>query len=216
MPLDDLKPYFCSSGRTDLGKIDFKVSTSEITCLAHIDLLQAPKISNKSDPPRIVSFNGSMTIKILESKSWVFWMNMERKCIKSFKLVVHGDFMFIVTARSSGVRPRLSKGRYGHVSTHLDNPTCPSSAHGNGKGGISNKLLRILTRSDTTCNGPILWRPTGVIERALWTFPPTSIYFYLKSCAQENGKGGMSNKLLSEVTLDQPARMTLYTTLCGN
>ncbi|WZZ20446.1 hypothetical protein YC2023_121833 [Brassica napus] len=58
--------------------------------------------------------------------------------------------MFIVTARSSGVRPRLSKGRYGH-----------SSAHGNGKGGISNKLL-------------------------------------------------------SEVTLDQPARMTLYTTLCGN
>ncbi|KAF3501819.1 hypothetical protein F2Q69_00044104 [Brassica cretica] len=28
-------------------------------------------------------------------------------------------------ARSPGVRPGLSKGRYGHVSTHLDNPTCP-------------------------------------------------------------------------------------------
>ncbi|KAL0754342.1 hypothetical protein Bca101_092010 [Brassica carinata] len=27
----------------------------------------------------------------------------------------------------------------------------------------------ILTRSDTNCNGPILRRPTGVIERALWT-----------------------------------------------
>ncbi|WZZ27796.1 hypothetical protein YC2023_011197 [Brassica napus] len=36
------------------------------------------------------------------------------------------------------------------------------------------------------------------------------------SCAQENGNGGVSNKLLSEVALDQPARMTLYTTLCGN
>ncbi|CAG7884110.1 unnamed protein product, partial [Brassica rapa] len=56
----------------------------------------------------------------------------------------------IVAARSPGVRPGLSKGRYGHVSTHLDNPT--------------------------------------------W----------------------VSNKLLSEVVLDQPARMTLYTTLCGN
>ncbi|WZZ08135.1 hypothetical protein YC2023_094056 [Brassica napus] len=66
-----------------------------------------------------------------------------------------------VTVRSPGVRPGLSKGRYGHVSTHLNNPTCPS-------------------------------------------------------CTQGNGNGGMSNKLLSEVTLDQPARMTLYTTLCGN
>ncbi|CAN6860418.1 unnamed protein product [Brassica oleracea] len=55
-----------------------------------------------------------------------------------------------VTARSNGVRPGLSKGRYGY------------------------------------------------------------------SCAQGIGKGGMSNKLLNEVTLDQPARMTLYTTLCGN
>ncbi|KAG5388484.1 hypothetical protein IGI04_030025, partial [Brassica rapa subsp. trilocularis] len=60
--------------------------------------------------------------------------------------------------RSPGVPPELSKGRYGHVSTHLDNPTCPS-------------------------------------------------------CAQGNGNEGVSNKLLSEVTLDQPARMTLYTTL---
>ncbi|WZZ20547.1 hypothetical protein YC2023_121934 [Brassica napus] len=39
---------------------------------------------------------------------------------------------------------------------------------------------------------------------------------YGHSCAQRNGKGGMSNKFLSEVTLDQPARTTLYTTLCGN
>ncbi|KAF3544354.1 hypothetical protein DY000_02007719 [Brassica cretica] len=31
----------------------------------------------------------------------------------------------LVTARSPGVRPGLSKGRYGHVSTHLANPTCP-------------------------------------------------------------------------------------------
>ncbi|KAF3498702.1 hypothetical protein DY000_02057391 [Brassica cretica] len=30
-----------------------------------------------------------------------------------------------VSAGSSGVRPRLPKGRYGHVSTHLDNPTYP-------------------------------------------------------------------------------------------
>ncbi|WZZ15673.1 hypothetical protein YC2023_108762 [Brassica napus] len=60
-------------------------------------------------------------------------------------------FIFFVTARSPGVRPGLSKGRYGH------------------------------------------------------------------SCAQgKNGNGGVSNKLLSEVVLDQPARMTLYTTLCRN
>ncbi|WZZ63695.1 hypothetical protein YC2023_075065 [Brassica napus] len=43
---------------------------------------------------------------------------------------------------------------------------------------------------------------------------PTS--FGLISCAQGNGNGGVSNKLLSEVALDQPARMTLYTTLCEN
>ncbi|WZZ31065.1 hypothetical protein YC2023_014466 [Brassica napus] len=81
--------------------------------------------------------------------------------------------------------------------------------------------------SDEKCNGPIPRCPTGVIERALWTrvysfrqpyvsLTPTSIYFYLQSCAQGNGNGGVSNKLLSEVALDQPARMTLYTTLCGN
>ncbi|KAG5384269.1 hypothetical protein IGI04_035739 [Brassica rapa subsp. trilocularis] len=29
------------------------------------------------------------------------------------------------------------------------------------------------------------------------TVIPTSIYFYLQFCAQENGKGGMSNKLLT-------------------
>ncbi|KAF2563482.1 hypothetical protein F2Q70_00015479 [Brassica cretica] len=38
----------------------------------------------------------------------------------------------------------------------------------------------------------------------------------VSSCAQGNGNGGVSNKLLSEVALDQSARMTLYTTLCGN
>ncbi|KAG5384072.1 hypothetical protein IGI04_035542 [Brassica rapa subsp. trilocularis] len=44
-------------------KTDFIASTSEITCLAHMSLLQAPRISNKSDPPNIVSFNGSMNHK---------------------------------------------------------------------------------------------------------------------------------------------------------
>ncbi|KAG5386182.1 hypothetical protein IGI04_037652 [Brassica rapa subsp. trilocularis] len=58
-----------SSGRTDLEKTNFIVSTSEITCLALRSLLQAPIISNKSDSPRIVSFNGSINHKILESKS---------------------------------------------------------------------------------------------------------------------------------------------------
>ncbi|WZZ10390.1 hypothetical protein YC2023_096311 [Brassica napus] len=49
------------------------------------------------------------------------------------------------------------------------------------------------------------------------TVTPTSIYFYLQSCAQGKMEmEGVSNKLLSEVALDQPARMTLYTTLCGN
>ncbi|WZY87279.1 hypothetical protein YC2023_033663 [Brassica napus] len=71
------------------------------------------------------------------------------------------DKRLLCPSRSPGVPPELSKGRYGHVSTHLDNPTCPS-------------------------------------------------------CAQGNGNEGVRNKLLSEVTLDQPARMTLYTTLCGN
>ncbi|KAG5378409.1 hypothetical protein IGI04_026251 [Brassica rapa subsp. trilocularis] len=87
----DHKTSMKSSGRTDLEKkINFKVSTSEITCLAHKIILQAPKISNKSDPPRIISFNGSMNHKNFRIKILVFWMNMERKCIKSFKLVVHG------------------------------------------------------------------------------------------------------------------------------
>ncbi|KAG5388809.1 hypothetical protein IGI04_030350, partial [Brassica rapa subsp. trilocularis] len=45
--------------------------------------------------------------------------------------------------RSPGVRPGLSKGRYGHMSTHLDNLTCSSCAQGNGKGGMSNKLLTL-------------------------------------------------------------------------
>ncbi|CAG7860940.1 unnamed protein product, partial [Brassica rapa] len=60
--------------------------------------------------------------------------------------------------------------------------------------------------SDTNCNSPISRCPTGVIEGALWTLLRTG----------KNGNGGVSNKLLSEVVLDQHARMTLYTTLCGN
>ncbi|WZY94916.1 hypothetical protein YC2023_067245 [Brassica napus] len=94
----------------------------------------------------------------------------------------------VVTARSPGVRQGLSKGRYGHVSTHLDNPTCPVT-------------------------GPESRRAQNLLGN---TVTPTSIYFYLQSCVQGNGNGGVSNKLLSEVALDLPARMTLYTTLCGN
>ncbi|KAG5379076.1 hypothetical protein IGI04_026918 [Brassica rapa subsp. trilocularis] len=76
-PFSRLQPC----GQTNLGKkTNFIVSTSEITCLAHISLLQAPRISNKSDPPRIKQNLG------------FFWMNKERKCIKSFKIVVHGGW----------------------------------------------------------------------------------------------------------------------------
>ncbi|KAG5379085.1 hypothetical protein IGI04_026927 [Brassica rapa subsp. trilocularis] len=53
--------------------LNFIVSTSEITCLAHISFFQASRISNKSDPPRMSSFNGSMNHKNLESKSWNFF-----------------------------------------------------------------------------------------------------------------------------------------------
>ncbi|KAG5396887.1 hypothetical protein IGI04_018701 [Brassica rapa subsp. trilocularis] len=67
----------------------------EITCLAHISLLQAPIISNKSDPQRIVSFNGSMNHKIFRIKI----LELRKKecksifrCIKSFKLVIHGGW----------------------------------------------------------------------------------------------------------------------------
>ncbi|KAG5378638.1 hypothetical protein IGI04_026480 [Brassica rapa subsp. trilocularis] len=60
-------------GRTDLKKkTNFIVSTSEITCLAHKSLLHAPRISNKSDPPRIVSFNGSMNHKKFRIKILCF------------------------------------------------------------------------------------------------------------------------------------------------
>ncbi|KAG5397730.1 hypothetical protein IGI04_019544 [Brassica rapa subsp. trilocularis] len=85
-----------SSGRTYLEKkTNFIVSTSEITCLAHKSILQTPRTSNKSDPPRIVSFNGSINhknfrIKILELRKKecksIF------RCIKRFKLVVHGGW----------------------------------------------------------------------------------------------------------------------------
>ncbi|KAG5375854.1 hypothetical protein IGI04_040450 [Brassica rapa subsp. trilocularis] len=81
------------SGRTDLKqKTDFIVSTSEITCLAHISLLQVPKISNKSDPPRIVSFNGCMNHKNFRIKILGFLDEYGEKYIKSFKLVVHGGW----------------------------------------------------------------------------------------------------------------------------
>ncbi|WZY99195.1 hypothetical protein YC2023_071524 [Brassica napus] len=33
----------------------------------------------------------------------------------------------IVPARSPGVRPGFSKGHYGQVSTHLDDPACPAT-----------------------------------------------------------------------------------------
>ncbi|WZZ40776.1 hypothetical protein YC2023_037035 [Brassica napus] len=86
-----------------------------------------------------------------------------------------------VTARFSGVRPGLSKGRYGHVSTRLDNPT--------------------FDRRITFCE--ILSHP----------YPYTSTY---SLAHRKMEREGMSNGLLSEVTLDQPAHMTIYTTLCGN
>ncbi|KAG5374899.1 hypothetical protein IGI04_039495 [Brassica rapa subsp. trilocularis] len=59
------KTNLCIGQKTSMSekKIDVIVSTSEIICLAHISLLQATRISNKSDPPRIVSFNGSMNHK---------------------------------------------------------------------------------------------------------------------------------------------------------
>ncbi|WZZ88896.1 hypothetical protein YC2023_117475 [Brassica napus] len=67
------------------------------------------------------------------------------------------------------------------------------------------------------CNSPIPRRPTGVIEEALWTrvYSFSQPYVSLLRTGK-NGNGGVSNKLLSEVVLAQPARLTLYTTLCGN
>ncbi|KAF3542481.1 hypothetical protein DY000_02002632 [Brassica cretica] len=81
-------------------------------------------------------------------------------------------------------------------------------------------VLRDLNpRSDTICNGPIPRRPTGFIERALWTrvysFSQPYVSRYCPA-HREMEREGMSNGLLSEVTLDQLACMTLYTTLCGN
>ncbi|WZY91748.1 hypothetical protein YC2023_064077 [Brassica napus] len=93
------------------------------------------------------------------------------------------SYAIIVTTRSPGVRPGLSKGRYGH----------------------------------TTLRVPLLVPRDERITFFENTVTPTSIYFYLQSCAQGKMEmEGVSNKLLSEVALDQPARMTLYTTLCGN
>ena len=60
-------------------KIDFIVSTSEITCLAYISLLQAHKISNKSDPLRIVKFNGSINHKNFRNKILGFLDEYEDK-----------------------------------------------------------------------------------------------------------------------------------------
>ncbi|KAF8048309.1 hypothetical protein N665_2566s0001 [Sinapis alba] len=92
-----------------------------------------------------------------------------------------------VTSRSPGVRPELTSESHGHASTQFRHPTCPHT---------SPKSRR------TQCsfeNQPI----------------SISIYFYLQSCAQGNGKGGSEHGILSEVTLDQTPRMTLYTTRCG-
>uniref|UniRef100_M4CXE9 Uncharacterized protein n=1 Tax=Brassica campestris TaxID=3711 RepID=M4CXE9_BRACM len=72
-----------------------------------------------------------------------------------------------------------------------------------------------LAMDDYLCNSPIPRSPTGVIEGALWTRVYSSRQPYVPA-HRKNGNGGVSNKLLSEVVLDQPARMTLYTTPCGN
>ncbi|WZY98802.1 hypothetical protein YC2023_071131 [Brassica napus] len=83
-----------------------------------------------------------------------------------------------------------------------------------------------------SCNSPIPRRPTGVIEGALWTrttlrvpllvprderitffeipshpHPYTSTYS--PAHREKMEMEGVSNKLLSEVALDQPARTTL-------
>ncbi|WZZ81110.1 hypothetical protein YC2023_101682 [Brassica napus] len=90
-----------------------------------------------------------------------------------------------VTPRFPGVRPGYRKRGYGHVSTHLYNPTC-----------------------SVTVDGRI-----NFFEIPSHPYPYTSTY---SPAHREMEREEMSNKLLSEVTLDQPARMTLYTTLCGN
>ncbi|KAG5398006.1 hypothetical protein IGI04_019820, partial [Brassica rapa subsp. trilocularis] len=49
----------------------------------------------------------------------------------------------------------------------------------------------------------------------------TSIYFYLQSCAQENGKGEMSNKLLTparllpHILVDSPQLIWVLPYSCG-
>ncbi|KAF3510977.1 hypothetical protein F2Q69_00008452 [Brassica cretica] len=78
---------------------------------------------------------------------------------------------------------------------------------------LRNKMIAHIKRDISTMK---LIKHPNVI-RIVTADPPASDRGYRKgSCAQGNGNGGVSNKLLSEVGLDQPARMTLYTTLCGN
>ncbi|KAF3548863.1 hypothetical protein DY000_02010424 [Brassica cretica] len=69
------------------------------------------------------------------------------------------------------------------------------------------------------CNAPIPRCPTGLPKWGLWirvySFRQPYVSRYCPA-HREMEREGMSNGLLSEVTLDQPARMTLYTTPCGN
>ncbi|WZY78938.1 hypothetical protein YC2023_071129 [Brassica napus] len=89
----------------------------------------------------------------------------------------------IVTARSPGVRPGLSKGRYGH----------------------------------TTLRVPLLVpRDERITFFEIPSHPHPYTSTYSPAHREKMEMEGVSNKLLSEVALDQPARTTLYTTLCGN
>ncbi|WZY78936.1 hypothetical protein YC2023_025320 [Brassica napus] len=88
-----------------------------------------------------------------------------------------------VTARSPGVRPGLSKGRYGH----------------------------------TTLRVPLLVpRDERITFFEIPSHPHPYTSTYSPAHREKMEMEGVSNKLLSEVALDQPARTTLYTTLCGN
>ncbi|WZY86989.1 hypothetical protein YC2023_033373 [Brassica napus] len=49
----------------------------------------------------------------------------ESECTSGSTMQVYGTRNCQSGPRSPGVPPELSKGRYGHVSTHLDNSMCP-------------------------------------------------------------------------------------------
>ncbi|WZZ64813.1 LOW QUALITY PROTEIN: hypothetical protein YC2023_076183 [Brassica napus] len=69
----------------------------------------------------------------------------------------------------------------------------------------------IKTIIDTTLRVPLL--VPGVDECIIFFEIPSYPHPYTSSYSPGKGKGGMSNKLLSEVTLDQPACNTLYTSM---